>query len=131
MGFGEEDVILDRVSHYAEANIKVVKLEKSSEPLGATVKNEGEAVVVGRIIKGGVADRSGLLHEGDEVLEVNEVELRGKNVNEVCDILARMTGTLTMLVVPVPANQPDSDRIKPAILHLKALIDYEAEEDQY
>ena len=49
------------------------------------MKNEGEAVIVGRIIKGGVADRSGLLHEGDEVLEVNEVELRGKNVNEVCD----------------------------------------------
>ena len=55
--FGEEDVILDRVSHYAEPNIKVVKLEKTNDPLGATVKNEGEALVVGRIIKGGVADR--------------------------------------------------------------------------
>jgi len=49
---------------------KVVKLEKTSEPLGATVKNEGEAVIVGRIIRGGAADRSGLLHEGDEILEV-------------------------------------------------------------
>ena len=78
-----QDVILDRVSHYHEPNIKVVKLEKTSEPLGATVKNESEAVLVGRIIKGGAADRSGLLHEGDEILEVNEVELRGKNVNEV------------------------------------------------
>lgn len=130
----EEDVILDRVSHYAEPNIKVVKLEKSSEPLGATVKNEGDAVVVGRIIKGGVADRSGLLHEGDEVLEVNEVELRGKNVNEVCDILARMTGTLTMLVVPVssPHDTHDSTlRAKAPVLHLKAQIDYEAEDDPY
>lgn len=129
---GEEDVILDRVSHYAEPNIKVVKLEKTSEPLGATVKNEGDAVVVGRIIRGGAADRSGLLHEGDEILEVNEVELRGKNVNEVCDILGRMTGTLTMLVVPVPAPGADSTlRAKAPILHLKAQIDYEAEDDQY
>ena len=32
--------------------------------------------------------RSGLLHEGDEILEVNEVELRGKNVNEVGGSLA-------------------------------------------
>ena len=48
----------------------MVKLEKTSEPLGATVKNEGEAVIVGRIIRGGAADRSGLLHEGDEILEV-------------------------------------------------------------
>ena len=132
--FGEEDVILDRVSHYAEPNIKVVKLEKSSEPLGATVKNEGEAVIVGRIIKGGVADRSGLLHEGDEVLEVNEVELRGKNVNEVCDILARMQGTLTMLVVPVTSHLDDTDstlRAKAPVVHLKAQIDYEAEDDPY
>ena len=132
--FGEEDVILDRVSHYAEPNIKVVKLEKSSEPLGATVKNEGEAVVVGRIIKGGVADRSGLLHEGDEVLEVNEVELRGKNVNEVCDMLGMMQGTLTMLVVPVSSHQVDSDstlRAKAPVVHLKAQIDYEAEDDPY
>ena len=46
-------------------------------------------------------------------------------MNEVCDILARMTGTLTMLVVPVPTEEPDQQRMKPAILHLKALIDYE------
>ena len=39
--------------------------------------------------------------------QVNEVELRGKNVNEVCDILARMTGTLTMLVVPIPLDTED------------------------
>ena len=38
---------------------------------------------------------------------MNEVELRGKNVNEVCDILARMTGTLTMLVVPIPLDSED------------------------
>jgi len=131
---GEDDVILDRVSQYADPNIKVIKLEKSSEPLGATVKNEPEndAVIVGRIIKGGAADRSGLLHEGDEILEVNEVGLRGKNVNEVCDILARMTGTLTMLIVPVSNLDSDATLLaKPAVVHLKALIDYEAEDDQY
>ena len=96
------------------------------------MKNETESVVVGRIIKGGAADRSGLLHEGDEILEVNEVELRGKNVNEVCDILARMTGTLTMLVVPVSSLDTDATLLaKPAVVHLKAQIDYEAEDDNY
>ena len=118
------------------------------------MKNEHESVVVGRIIKGttcfnhqyfypllpiiiimitgGAADRSGLLHEGDEILEVNEVELRGKNVNEVCDILARMTGTLTMLVVPVSQHDTDATLpAKPAVVHLKAQIDYEAEDDNY
>ena len=42
--------------------------------------------MVGRIIRGGMAEASGLLHEGDEILEVNEVDLRGKNVNEVGNI---------------------------------------------
>ena len=68
------------------------------------------------------------------MLEVNEVELRGKNVNEVCDILARMQGTLTMLVVPVTSQLDDTDstlRAKAPVVHLKAQIDYEAEDDNY
>lgn len=56
-------------------------------------------------MKGGAAERSGLLHEGDEVLEVNGIEMRAKTVNEVCDILSRMTGTLTFLIVPASSTQ--------------------------
>ena len=29
----------------------------------------------------------GLLHEGDEILDVNGIDMRGKNVNEVSEIL--------------------------------------------
>jgi MAGUK p55 subfamily protein 5 len=32
---------------FQEENIKIIKIEKSTEPLGATVRNEGEAVVIG------------------------------------------------------------------------------------
>lgn len=39
--------IADR--RYGEDNIKIIKIEKSTEPLGATVKNEGDAVVVGKL----------------------------------------------------------------------------------
>lgn len=46
-----------------------------------------DSVVISRIVKGGAAERSGLLHEGDEILEINGVEIRGKDVNEVFDIL--------------------------------------------
>ncbi|KFM64967.1 MAGUK p55 subfamily member 5, partial [Stegodyphus mimosarum] len=81
----EEEELLSRVSQYTEESIKIVRIDKTTEPLGATVKNDGEAVIVGRIVKGGVAEKSGLLHEGDEILEVNGLELRGKSVNDVCD----------------------------------------------
>lgn len=59
---------------------------------------------LGRVVRGGAADKSGLLHEGDEVLEVNDVEMRGKSVNEVCDILAGMQGSLTFLILPAPTS---------------------------
>eukprot|EP00096_Caligus_rogercresseyi_P007621 TRINITY_DN2556_c0_g2_i2.p1 TRINITY_DN2556_c0_g2~~TRINITY_DN2556_c0_g2_i2.p1 ORF type:complete len:285 (-),score=76.18 TRINITY_DN2556_c0_g2_i2:37-891(-) len=132
----EEDALLSRLSHYSEPNIKIVKIEKTNEPLGATVKNEAEAVVIGRIIRGGVAERSGLLREGDEILEVNEVELRGKNVNEVCDILANMTGTLTLLVVPsrtTPSSsmQQSSSPNSNSVMHIKSYMDYDPEDDPY
>lgn len=29
----------------------------------------------------------GLLHEGDEILEVNGIDMRGKNINDVSDLL--------------------------------------------
>ena len=43
---------------------------------------------------------SGLLHENDEILEINGTDIRGKNVNDVCEFLAEMTGTLTFLIIP-------------------------------
>ena len=73
---------------------------------GATVRNDGESVVVGRIVRGGVAERSGLLHEGDEILEVNGVEVRGKSINDVCDLVGSMSGIITFLIVPATANSP-------------------------
>lgn len=63
-------------------------------------------------MRGGAADKSGLLHEGDEVLEVNGVEMRGKSVNEVCDILAGMQGSLTFLIFPAPVVQTNSNSNK-------------------
>lgn len=115
--------------HYGEENIKVIKIEKSTEPLGATVRNEGDAVVIGRIVRGGAADKSGLLHEGDEILDVNGIEMRGKSVNAVCDILQAMEGTLTFLIVPAAQSRAHSGR--DTLLHVRAHFDYDPEEDMY
>ncbi|XP_033207535.1 MAGUK p55 subfamily member 5-A isoform X2 [Belonocnema kinseyi] len=123
-----------RDSHVAD-NIKIIRIEKTNEPLGATVRNEGDAVIIGRVVRGGAADKSGLLHEGDEVLEVNGVEMRGKSVNEVCDILAGMLGSLTFLIFPAPVVQTNSNSSKreenQQIHHVRAHFDYDPEEDPY
>ena len=49
------------------SNTKVVKITKHNEPLGATVRNEGEKVVIGRVVKGGAAERSGNLQPGGKL----------------------------------------------------------------
>lgn len=36
---------------------------------------------------GGAADRSGLIHVGDEVVEVNNINVEGKTPNDVLKIL--------------------------------------------
>ncbi|KAM8720538.1 hypothetical protein ACLKA7_006563 [Drosophila subpalustris] len=134
-------------------NIRIIQIEKSTEPLGATVRNEGEAVVIGRIVRGGAAEKSGLLHEGDEILEVNGQELRGKTVNEVCALLGAMQGTLTFLIVPAGSPPPGGGmplgmvsaggglgmhhmgggmaHRDTAVLHVRAHFDYDPEDDLY
>ncbi|XP_054157863.1 protein PALS1-like isoform X2 [Oppia nitens] len=122
--------ILDEVMD--DSSVKVVRIEKSScEPLGATVRNEQDgSVIIGRIVKGGAAEKSGLLHENDEILEVNGIEMKGRNVNQVCDLLAEMTGTLTF-VIAIRDNIKDSESIPHQMIHLKALFDYDPDEDLY
>ncbi|XP_058061861.1 uncharacterized protein LOC131212130 [Anopheles bellator] len=117
----------------SQDHIKIIQIEKSSEPLGATIRNEGEAVVIGRVVRGGAAEKSGLLHEGDEILEVNGIEMRGKSVNDVCALLGSMTGTLTFLVVPagIPQIMPGMGMRDPPVLHVRAHFDYDPEDDLY
>merc|ERR1719158_2614821 len=83
-----------------QTNTRVVKITKHNEPLGATVRNEGDKVVIGRIVKGGAAERSGNLQPGDEVLEVNGLKLCGKSVHDICSTLCQMSGTLTFVIIP-------------------------------
>ena len=52
-------------------------------------------------------------------------------MNEVCDILAAMTGTLTFLVVPTRTNLTSPAEKKFPVVHVKAHIDYDPEDDPY
>lgn len=60
---------------------------------GATIKADEETgkIVVARIMHGGAADRSGLIHVGDEVVEVNGINVEGKTPNDVLKILVGFT----------------------------------------
>ncbi|KRZ77062.1 MAGUK p55 subfamily member 5 [Trichinella papuae] len=116
-------------------NLRIIRLIRDGDlPLGATVKNDGEAIVIGRIIRGGVAEKTNLLHEGDEIIEVNGVDLRGKTVHEVCDLLCNLFGELTFIIVASRRSDTavDNNTIAPkGVKHIRALFDYNPEEDVY
>ncbi|VDD89372.1 unnamed protein product [Enterobius vermicularis] len=116
-----------------QGNLKIVKFHKCDDAyLGATVRNEGEKVVIGRIIKGGIADKSHLLREGDELIEANGHDLRGRSVAEVCDILRSISGELSLIVVPSEQSPTDDAKETPVVYqHMRALFDYDPEDDYY
>ncbi|XP_019723524.1 MAGUK p55 subfamily member 5b [Hippocampus comes] len=125
-----QEMAEDNVIQYFGETVKMVRLHKTRDtPLGATVRNDMDSVVVSRVVKGGTAERSGLLNEGDEILEINGVSVRGKHVNEVHDLLQQMHGTLTFLLIP-------SAQIKPAphrqtVMHVRAYFDYDPSDDPF
>ncbi|KAM9354675.1 protein PALS1-like isoform 2-T3 [Pholidichthys leucotaenia] len=120
----------ETLTQWGGETVKIVKIEKAQDvPLGATVRNEMDSVVISRIVRGGAAERSGLLSEGDEILEINGIEIRGKDVNQVFDILADMHGTLTFVLIP--SNQSRMLPVKESVIHVKAHFDYDPSDDPY
>uniref|UniRef100_A0A6Q2YBC6 Protein PALS1 n=1 Tax=Esox lucius TaxID=8010 RepID=A0A6Q2YBC6_ESOLU len=120
----------ERLSQYMGETVKLVRLEKTGDmPLGATVRNEMDSVVVSRVVKGGTAERSGLLAEGDEILEINGVPVRGKNVNEVHNLLRDMHGILTFLLIPSSQNKTPSHR--QTVMHVRSYFNYDPSDDPY
>ncbi|XP_033104977.1 MAGUK p55 subfamily member 5-like isoform X2 [Anneissia japonica] len=123
----EEDD-LERQSEITEDSVKIVRIDKSEEPLGATILNHGDCVYIGRIVKGGAADKSGLLHEGDEILEINGQEMKGRSVNEICDIMGSLSGTLTFLLIP---SKDTKQQVGENVVHVRAHFNYDPDDDEY
>ncbi|XP_077054326.1 MAGUK p55 subfamily member 7 isoform X2 [Siphateles boraxobius] len=111
-----------------EDSIKIVCLMKNQEPLGATIKREEStgAIVVARVLRGGAADRSGLIHEGDKLKEVNGVPVEDKNPEEIIPILAHSEGAVTFKVIPGTKEEPETIETK---IFVRALFDYDPQAD--
>nr|XP_057916646.1 MAGUK p55 subfamily member 7 isoform X2 [Doryrhamphus excisus] len=112
-----------------EDSVKIIRLVKNREPLGATIKQDDVtgAILVARIMKGGAADRSGLIHVGDELKEVNGIPVDDKKPEEVIRILAQSQGAITFKVVPAVQDELSTKEPK---MFVKALFDYDPKEDK-
>ncbi|XP_011865559.1 PREDICTED: MAGUK p55 subfamily member 7 isoform X4 [Vollenhovia emeryi] len=112
-----------------EETVKIVQLVKSNEPLGATIKTceETGKIVIARIMHGGAADRSGLIHVGDEVCEVNGISVEGKTPSFVLHILQNSEGTITFKIVPADSKSG----VRESKVRVRAHFSYVAADDPY
>ncbi|XP_067224721.1 MAGUK p55 subfamily member 7 isoform X3 [Chanodichthys erythropterus] len=112
-----------------EDSVKIIRLVKNKEPLGATIKKDERsgAIIVARIMRGGAADRSGLIHVGDELKEVNGIPVEDKKPEEVIRILSQSQGAITFKVVPGIKEDAQSKEPK---MFVKALFDYNPADDK-
>ncbi|XP_078453026.1 MAGUK p55 subfamily member 7-like isoform X4 [Lampetra planeri] len=106
-----------------EESVKIIRLVKNKEPLGATIRRHEEtgAIVVARIMRGGAADRSGLINVGDELKEVNGVRVDNKEPEEVIQILAQSQSAITFKIVPAFKDESQSKDTK---IYLRTFFDY-------
>jgi hypothetical protein len=86
----------------------IVYLQRSNRPLGCTIYKQGEAVFVGKLLKGCDAELSEVLREGDEVLEVNGVPVMGRSTDEVVRLMSGEAGvTLVFTIIPIHDDNID------------------------
>uniref|UniRef100_A0A3Q2XRG1 MAGUK p55 scaffold protein 3 n=1 Tax=Hippocampus comes TaxID=109280 RepID=A0A3Q2XRG1_HIPCM len=111
-----------------EESVKIVRLVKNKEPLGATIRRDEAtaAVIVARIMRGGAADRS-LVHVGDELREVNGVSVVHKRPDEISQLLSQSQGSITLKIIPAIKEE---DRLRESKVYLRALFDYIPLEDK-
>ncbi|KAM9773344.1 MAGUK p55 subfamily member 3-like isoform 1-T1 [Syngnathus typhle] len=112
-----------------EESVKIVRLVKHKEPLGATIRRDEAtgAVIVARIMRGGAAHRSGLVHVGDELRELNGSLISHKRPDEISHILSKSQGSITLKIIPAVIEE---DKLKESRVYLRALFDYVPLEDR-
>uniref|UniRef100_A0A671TA41 MAGUK p55 subfamily member 4-like n=1 Tax=Sinocyclocheilus anshuiensis TaxID=1608454 RepID=A0A671TA41_9TELE len=105
-----------------EEAMRIVCLVKNNQPLGATIRRDdvtGE-IYIARVIHGGLANRSGLLHAGDRLVEVNGQPVFGLEPEQIIQILTHSHGTIMFKVVPITDRPVNNQNM----LYVRAMVDY-------
>ena len=120
----ELDVMNGNFDDQAPSNaLRVIGMrKKDNEPLGMTVTEEKGRIVIARILTGGLVDKQGLLHVGDTIVEVNNVEIR--KPEQFIDEVKRSSGGVNFKIIPsfhVPNASP--------ACYMRALFNYDPSQD--
>ena len=100
--------------------VRRVKLLKhsSDRPLGFYIRDgmsvrvtpygleKVPGIFISRLVPGGLAEGTGLLAVNDEILEVNAIEVLGKTLDQVTDMM--VANSQNLIITVKPASQPPS-----------------------
>lgn len=62
-----------------------------------------DGIVISRLLEGGLAESTGLLSVNDEIVEVNGIDVQGKTIDQVTDMM--VANAKNLIVTIKPANQ--------------------------
>jgi len=103
--------------------LRVIGMRKKlGEPLGMTVKDENGRVIIARIIAGSLVDTQGLLHVGDQIVEVNGIEI--KTPEQFIEEVKRSDDGVSFKVIPSFNQNPQT-----MPCYLRALFSYDPSVD--
>ncbi|XP_077970685.1 peripheral plasma membrane protein CASK-like isoform X2 [Styela clava] len=122
---GQDDASVTRVR-------LVQFMRKTGEPLGITLKiNEEGHCMVARILHGGMIHRQGTLHVGDEIREINSVNVANQTIDSLQKMLKELRGNITFKIVPSYRNQPPScELLLKYTIYVRAQFDYDPMNDE-
>ena len=95
------EIQYDQRQYYEELHRVTVRRNKG-EPLGLTVKVEGECVIVSRIMEGGLIDRTGQIDLGDVIVECN-----GQQIFTVDDLMFKIGEGGNQLIFIIKKTPPE------------------------
>jgi calcium/calmodulin-dependent serine protein kinase len=103
--------------------VRLVQFQKNTdEPMGITLKmNEANKCFVARILVGGMIHRQGTLHVGDEIREINGLNVSTQSIENLQKLLRDARGSITFKIVPSYRNSPPSCEVR-QISNLKSQI---------
>ncbi|MFW6019253.1 MAG: S41 family peptidase [Bacteroidales bacterium] len=112
------DAILEELDPYTtyipESEIEDVQMMTKGEygGIGSTIQKRGDYVQIAKIYKGFPADK-GNLKPGDKILKVEDKDVKGKNTEEVSNLLKGQSGSEINLTVQKPfKDNPETITLK-------------------
>ncbi|KRZ79334.1 Protein lin-7 -like protein B [Trichinella papuae] len=95
------------------AHPRIIELVKTEEGLGFNVmggKEQNSPIYISRIIPGGVADRKSGLRRGDQLININGVNVEGESHEKAVELLKNATGTVKLIVRYTPKLLEEMER---------------------